>query len=56
MNTCMYVHGVVSVEVEVHQNSRNVVCTSYIFRDEDGGITEISVFHPNSVELHSASE
>jgi len=56
MNTSMYVHGVVSVEVEVHQNSSNVVCTAYTFRDEDGGITEISVFHADSVELHSASE
>jgi len=56
MNTSMYVHGVVSVEVEVHQNSRDVVCTAYTFRDEDGGITEISVFHADSVELHSASE
>ena len=56
MNTCMYVHGVVSVEVEVHQTSRAVVCTSYIFRDAEGGVTEVSVFHPDIVELHSASE
>ena len=57
MSTSMYVHGVASVDVEVRQNSRDVVCTSYTFRDEDGDIvTEIGVFHPDNVELHSVNK